>query len=388
VLSVLLRADIVSRPDTFAAGLRLANRRLARGLLWLAYVCDENHASLLGSIGLRMGTSGRADAVVRDVALANTCAALLGESADPTAASTLASMRTQVVNRRIQAQITGALQSIAGRVGVGPGELVERSLPTFDLDQKRELVLAIGDARARVAIDESGRVRVGWELADGSVVAVVPAAISDTLPADVAHVHRLAADITRTLRDERRRMDIAFGSTRAWREQPWRRRFWDHPLGGFSGHRLIWVVTSGRDPGRPALPIENGWVSDDGTPLTVDETADVRLWHPVDASGEEIAKWQHLLPSLGISQPVSQLDRHTFRPIDAERSPYADRRFAGVVVDHRRLRALLRVRGWTAPFVGTWDQGDEAIAWRLFDDKISAELAVPGRGAAPNGTAP
>jgi hypothetical protein len=43
-------------------------------------------------------------------------------------------------------------------------------------------------------------------------------------------------------------------------------------------------------------------------------------------------------------------------------------------VDHARLRAILRQRGWAAPFVGPWDQGDEATAWRAFDDGLRAEL--------------
>src|SRR4029079_18946024 len=36
VLAALLRAEIVSRPDVLVGGLRLANQRPGRGLLWLA----------------------------------------------------------------------------------------------------------------------------------------------------------------------------------------------------------------------------------------------------------------------------------------------------------------------------------------------------------------
>ena len=53
------------------------------------------------AIGTRMGTSGRNDAVVRDTALANTFAALLGASPDPRSATALASMRGRITNRNV-----------------------------------------------------------------------------------------------------------------------------------------------------------------------------------------------------------------------------------------------------------------------------------------------
>src|SRR5688572_14455794 len=91
VLAALVRAPIASRPDLLMGGLRFPNQRLARALLWYASVALADPAELLGTVGLRMGTSGRTDAVVRDVALANTCAALLGDSSDPDAPAALAS---------------------------------------------------------------------------------------------------------------------------------------------------------------------------------------------------------------------------------------------------------------------------------------------------------
>ena len=65
-----------------------------------------------------MGTSGRSDAVVRDVALANTCAALLGESSDPGAPAALASMRRTVTNRIVLKQIgSGARGNRGSKAG-------------------------------------------------------------------------------------------------------------------------------------------------------------------------------------------------------------------------------------------------------------------------------
>jgi hypothetical protein len=35
---------------------------------------------------------------------------------------------------------------------------------------------------------------------------------------------------------------------------------------------------------------------------------------------------------------------------------------------------MLRSRGWAVPSLGAWDQGDEATAFRDFDDGLRAEL--------------
>lgn len=375
VLAALVRADIISRPDLLVGGVRLANQRLARGLLWLASVVIERPAELLGGVGLRMGTSGRTDAVVRDTALANTCAALLGASGDPGAATALASMRVRVTNRNVLKQIDRALDMVAARVGLPVEAVVELALPTFGLDKERRLVLPAGDAAAIVDVLDDGVVRVGWRLADGSQVAKPPDRLASSEPAAVAAVVARVAEVKTALVDERRRMEDRLASNRAWPEPMWRTRFHDHPIGGLFGCRLVWTVRTSEEATFAAVPGETGWLGLDGpVPISGRNDAMVALWHPADASETEIAAWRSLLAARSIEQPIRQVDRETFQVLDRDRELAADRRFAGRVVDHSQLRAVLRQRGWAAPFVGPWDQGDEATAWRAFGDDFRAEL--------------
>src|SRR5207249_2724419 len=107
---------------------------------------EASPVDLLEAIGTRMGTSGRSDAVVRDAALANTAAALLGESADPAAATALASMRLEITNRSVLKQVDRALQARAERAGLTVDDLVDSSLPTFGLDAAGKLEVEAGAA--------------------------------------------------------------------------------------------------------------------------------------------------------------------------------------------------------------------------------------------------
>lgn len=375
-LAALVRADIVSRPDLLVGGVRLSNQRLARGFLWLASVVIERPAELLGAVGLRMGTSGRNDAVVRDPALANTCAALLGTSSDPGSATALASMRIRVTNRNVLKQVDRALDTMAARSGRSVANLVELALPTFDLDERRSLELPVGDAIAIIEVLDDDGVRARWRLADGIEVAAPPQRLATTEPAAVAAVAARVEELKTAVVEERRRMEDRLASDRAWPESTWRARFYEHPIGGLFGRRLVWTIGPAASSADAALPSERGWLGIDGKPRPAGDGGDavVQLWHPADASEAEIATWQNLLTARSIEQPIRQVDRETFRPLDRDRDLPADRRFAGRVVDHARLRAILRQRGWAAPFVGPWDQGDEATAWRTFDDGLRAEL--------------
>jgi hypothetical protein len=374
-LAALVRADIVSRPDLLVGGVRLVNQRLARGLLWLAVVVLDKPADLLGTVGLRMGTSGRSDAVVRDTALANTCAALLGASGDPAAAAALGSMRVRVTNRNVLKQVDRALTELAARSRLSVDDVIELALPSFDLDTNRRLELEVGDVTAIIEVLDDSAVRSRWRLRDGAELPTPPPNLATSEPGAVAEIAGRVAEIEAAVSEERRRMEDRMASTRLWPEPTWRARFFDHPIGGLFGQRLLWIVGSATEAGTAAVRTRRGWFSLDGRQPVADmPDAIIRIWHPADSTEVEIAAWRNVIAAKGLKQAIRQVDRETFRPRDRDRGLAVDRRFAGHVVEHGRLRAILRQRGWAAPFVGSWDQGDEATAWRTFDDGIRAEL--------------
>ena len=249
-LASLLRSDIVSRPDILAGGLRLANQRLARGLLWFASVALDAPAELIGSVGVRMGTSGRNDAVVRDTAVANTCAALLGASNDPGAAAALATMRVRVTNRNVLKQVDRALEVVAERAGMQVATVIELALPTFDLGPDGRIELPIDGTTAVIAVTRDATVRQVWRETDGTELDRASTALATTHPAEVADVAERVAAIRAAIVEERRRMEDRLASSRAWPEPLWRSRYADHPIGRIFGCRLIWQVSS---PGEAAI---------------------------------------------------------------------------------------------------------------------------------------
>ena len=397
-LAALLRAEIVSRPDLLVGGLRLPNQRLARGLLWFVAAVDDAPAELLGAIGIRMGTSGRRDAVVRDTAVANTCAALLGSSADPGSAAALASMRVKVVNRNVLKQVDRGLAEIAARAGLPVEAVVEDALPAFGLDATGRLEATAGDVAVRLELTDGGAVEQRWRTPDGREHPAPPPEVVAADPGEVGRIAELVAAIEAAVADERRRMETRLGSERSWPASTWRRRFLEHPIGGRFGRGLVWVVGHEPPRGTAVKATDDGWADIAGAPLpggvaSGDDRGDrhalreptVWLWHPADADAREVVAWRASLAAAGVQQPIRQADREAFRPLERDRDLAADRRFAGRIVDHAQLRALLRERGWAVPALGSWDQGDEATAWRAFDGDLRAELRCQAVERLPTG---
>lgn len=373
VLAALVRAEVESRPDLLLGGVRPANQRLARGLLWFAFVAFETPAETLARVGLRMGTSGRSDAVVRDTALANTCAALLGETADAAAPAALASMRQEITNRNVLKQVDRALEIRAARAGVTVDELVDASLSTFGLDERGGRTFTAGSVTARIAVEAEAGVAVRWRVADGTEAATPPAGIADSEPALVAEVAAAAQAIEAAVAEERRRLEGRLASMRSWPLPTWRSRFVEHPIAGPLGRTLVWTIDH-RGARTSLAQLAGGWAGLDDRPVDLPDDARVALWHPAEARAGEVHAWRATLAARAIRQSIRQVDREPFVPGAAAASPLADLRFAGRIVDHRRLRVLLRERGWGVPALGAWDQGDEATAWHAFDDGMRAEL--------------
>ena len=95
------------------------------------------------------------------------------------------------------------------------------------------------------------------------------------------------------------------------------------------GHKLIWQITQ-HEQVWDVFWLERAWRTRDGVALPkLDETATVRLWHPVLSSAKEIAAWQDFLSVNQITQPFPQAGRAYFDPLPLELECGVSERFSG-----------------------------------------------------------
>ncbi len=354
--SVLVAAPLVVRGPGFVT-LRPANQRLVRAALWLlAARPTVRTADILGEVGLRMATSGGADNQARDAAVAGTAAALLGGLDDSVAVAELDRLRTRVRNKPVRKQVEAALTAAAERAGRSIDELLDESAPMFGLDPAGRRGFEIGGHHGTILLTDDGGVEVRW-------ASPLPSAERETHAGALAELESRRVEISDWLTDERRRLEGWLRDGRTWPFEVWRRRFVDHPVASVLARRLVWGLLIDDTSSSFRADAEGSLWDADGDPVVPRTDALVDLWHPADADAADISAWVAGLARAAVAQPFDQVERRVYV---ADQAPDAvgDRRYAGRIVDFHRFRALAGARGWTAPMLGPWDQGDRAVAYR------------------------
>ncbi len=349
---------------------RPSNQRLGRAILWLIGELDPvAGADLLGRLGTRLATSDRRDNQSRDVGLANSCVALLGQLGHTQAIAALGEMRERVRNRPVRKQIDKALEALARERQVGMDEMLGAALPAYGIGATGRRVVPVGDWQAIVQVAPGGKVLVGWQSSAAEHAAALahqpPMALREAHPAEVQGVADLAQQIHAALRDERTRLERMLLLGPRMPLARWQRDYLDHPLRSIHAKRLIWRVVDG-ERSIDVLPVDGQLLSVAGAPVVTPATAAVGLWHPVEDSDAALEAWRDVIVARRIVQPFRQAFRETYRA--AADWTLSDLRFAGRPLAYAQFRALLGVRGWSAPQLGPYDQGDRAIATRDFPE--------------------
>jgi Domain of unknown function (DUF4132) len=363
--------------------LRLPNQRLVRGLLWLGSRVDRAWAAdAYPDIGIKLGTSGRHDNTALDGAAASTCAAVLGEIGTPEAHAGLARMQARITNQPVGKQIAAAIERFAAATGASDGDA---ALPTFELDRDGRRSIAVGDWSAEVVVAPDGTVATSWHGPDGQSSPRPPTSVRNDRPSEVAAAADLVKRIRAAIVDERGRAERDFAAGRERAFDAWRARWLDHPIGRVFGRRLVWRFDGHGNGGGALAGLPAGATIEDaaGRPIGPSSTSTVRLWHPVEATTDEVGAWRRRIVADRIEQPVKQVFRETYAPTDPSDDALIDRRFAGRALDQGRLRALMRERRWTGGVLGPWDQGEEGSIGRDVEGtEWRAEVGLEAAGRA------
>lgn len=82
----------------------------------------------------------------------------------------------------------------------------------------------------------------------------------------------------------------------------------------------------------------------------------VSLWHPINATVDEVRGWRGWLERHGVTQPFKQAHREVYLLTDAERrtGTYSNR-FAAHVLRQHQFAALAKGRGWQYQLLGWFD---------------------------------
>ncbi|MEH3147706.1 MAG: DUF4132 domain-containing protein [Methylobacterium frigidaeris] len=269
----------------------------------------------------------------------------------------------------LQDKARAKIAQLAEARGLSPEELSDRLAPDLDLDERGGLDLDFGERRFRAGFDEALKPWVkdaaGQRLKD----LPKPTRADDAGKAAeaVARWGALKKDARAVASLQVARLEAMLATSRRVRPAVFGPFFAAHPLVRHLTQRLVWATYPDADPrSAPTLTFrvaeDLGFTDAGDEPVEIDLSEEaaglIGLVHPLHLDADALAAWGALFGDYEIAQPFPQLARETHAFTEAERTETTSKRFAGVVVESKRLRGMAAL-GW--PLGEKQDHGD--IHW-------------------------
>ncbi|WP_306210365.1 DUF4132 domain-containing protein [Actinoplanes sp. RD1] len=324
---------------------------LLRGLCWMAAASDpsEETTVVIARVAGVAGEPVRQGARVKAALTATAAVEILVGREGAAPVRGLARLALVTRSKPLRARVRTALDRLGAARDWAPGEALELAVDDHGLDADGSRSWPAPEG-CTIVVEIVGEKAVVRARRDGRRWKSLPAAVKEH--ADEARA--VARELTKTLAAERARVEDLLAQDRTWPWEVWRERYLRHPVTGSIARRLIWEFSADGQTWTAALPD-----AAEG-PGTV-----VRLWHPVQADVAEVAAWRDRIAAAGLRQPFKQAFREVYKLTPAEeRTRVYSNRFAGHILRYRQASALLRVRGWSASYLGHWDSGYESEATR------------------------
>ena len=293
----------------------------------------------------------------KPLALALACFRALANVPDASGAAALVRLRARIKRPAILKFVDRFVAEAAERLGLDREALADETASDFGLTLGT-LSRALGDYTAHLAVEAPGRATLSWTRPDGKPQKTVPKAVKEGHPEALAALKPLRKRIAAESTVQRERFEGFYRDRRRWRYAAFAKTVHAHGLLGWFSRKLIWQV------GPRALRYDDGaWRTAAGEAYAPGPEEEVRLWHPAEASAEEVAAWRAHAYARELVQPFKQAFREVYVVTPAEEAA-GDRsaRFAEHVLYQNKLHGLCRGRSWQTTHLGAFDGGDETAA--------------------------
>jgi hypothetical protein len=330
------------------------NADVLKGIIWATAAIDETKLTpLVGDVAeacfKKIPSHG-----ARCPKVANACLAALALMKGPEPVAQLSRIQAKAKKPSAQKLIEKAMARSAEQQGMSPEELEEMGVPDFGLDLAGRRAIPVGAWTAEIEVTPARDVDLRWRKAGATKgQASVPADVKSSHADALKDVKRLVKDIDRILPTRVARIERLLLDDRVWPLDVWRSRYLEHPLIAPFVRRLIWQL----DGDRPRTFIHSGEGFVDASDKRVDlPSAQIRLWHPIRSSPDDVLAWRRWLESHSVTQPFKQAHREVYVLTDAERQTRTySNRFAGHILRQHQFHALCGARGWSYHLQGSFD---------------------------------
>ena len=221
-----------------------------------------------------------------------------------------------------------------------PERLADKTIPDFGFKGKEKIVALDGKVSILYRIKNQSLTKK-W-LVNGEEQKSMPAFIKTEYRAEEKEVSAEFKRMNTVLKDMKNRVKTYWLYDREWTQEDWSLHIALHPLIRPYAINMIWTTKRGLD----FILIETGLVDAEGGSVELSEDEEIKLWHPVTASKDNIKKWQAYIYQNKINQPLRQAFREHYPFSDTELAGEETLRFAHHFLKTNNLMAIANSAGW------------------------------------------
>ncbi len=264
------------------------------------------------------------------------------------AVAQLGILKTNVSFRTVLNAIESGLETAAQKAGMTKADLEDIAVPTYGFDSSGVRQEKFGDCAVIAILLPTSEISIRW-YSNGKPLKAPSADAKKNFAAELKEFKADMDAAAKTLTAQKARFDSFYLPERIWKLNEWQERFGTHPLLSDIAFRLIWHFSDGAKKAQGLFdPEKNTFEDFKGTSIDwLSDETEVRLWHPIGFSIEEIIAWRNRLQELQITQPFKQAYREVYILTEAElRTNTYSNRFAGHLLKQHQMNALAALRGW------------------------------------------
>ena len=288
----------------------------------------------------------------------NACIYTLGNSKGLEGISHLSRLKLKIKQNSTRSLIEKYLETASTKMGISASEIEEISIPDFGLTFGRRTE-KFDDYQFLIEVEDIGKVNSSWIKPDGKTQKSVPSFVKDSarLSAKLKKIKGSISKIKKYLTAQRDRIDRLYLEDRVWNYENLEKHYIGHGMVSFIARKLIWEIKI-ENQWIAIYFQESRWYNIKDAEVNIHPESELRLWHPCNATTDQVLEWRNKFQNLQIKQPLKQAYREVYILTDAEVSTqsYSNRMAAHILKQHQ-FNALAALRGWKYSLMGAFDNG-------------------------------
>ncbi len=283
-------------------------------------------------------------------------------------------LRTKVKTKSILKKIDKALAELADINNISVNDILALAPNEFDLSVTGEYSQTVDGYKLHCQIDSHKSVHFTYIKPDGTSSVSPPKSLKEEFPENLKSFKKHVKSIQAMIADRVKKLGDVYRQDYSVSYSFWTKVYVDNSLMAIATKNLLWVING--STGTQVARWNGGqFVGADNNPVTVSGQDTLSLWHPVNASEQELERWQRVYFANNLQQPFKQLFREFYRKPDSDNITDSDMaNFSGYLLKKDTVAALAKAQGWTT--TGLSSEDSDRVSFKFQDSQLVAEFLV------------